>query len=361
MPQAVSAHNSTFFTLPVMHAPFFSGQGAGGVLSSFSQCSRPVGQPQSDLHSLIQLSAAKLGSPAAASSAAHAPLGPVSDALRAISDAPTRTPSPPEAHADEAATSNNTIFPRRKAGERTRVNSKPVVLNDAILRQLFTLPLHEAAVRLGISATAMKSACRKLGIKKWPYRSSYGVKNASSRNGAQSGSDTSALTSPTCSSTTSASGAMSKFPGAGSGSRSASPSGKTGETSSVLHSDTERDRDMERDSLSRDAALLAETMLLLQQGVSRAQAEGRSSAAASSCSPPPAKKPKKRKLNVCVKTEDSAASSDTQGSHSTSSSVASSSVRGGNSPSPEPEAPPATVTAASASWAGTASVASLLN
>ena len=44
MPQAVSAHNSTFFTLPVMHAPFFSGQGAGGVLSSFSQCSRPVGQ-----------------------------------------------------------------------------------------------------------------------------------------------------------------------------------------------------------------------------------------------------------------------------------------------------------------------------
>lgn len=34
--------HSNFFTLPVMHASFFSGQGAGGVLSSLSQCSRSM-------------------------------------------------------------------------------------------------------------------------------------------------------------------------------------------------------------------------------------------------------------------------------------------------------------------------------
>ena len=201
-----------------------------------------------------------------------------------------------------------------------------MVLNDTVLRQLFTLPLHEAAVRLGISATAMKSACRKLGIKKWPYRSSYGVKNSSSRSSAQSGSDTSTLTSPTCSSSA-PSGVMSRFPGTRS----------VAESSDVL------------DSLSRDAALLAETMLLLQQGVSRTQFKSNYSSSASSCSsPPPAKKANKnsRKLNVHVKAEDSY-SSDTQGCQSTSSSVASSSGRGRESPSPESDAP--------------ASVASLLN
>eukprot|EP00960_Hanusia_phi_P029555 748020-Hanusia_phi.AAC.2 len=57
----------------------------------------------------------------------------------------------------------NTIFPRRKAGQQTRVNSKPVVLNEKTLQQFFSLPLHEAAYKLGISATAMKSACRYQG------------------------------------------------------------------------------------------------------------------------------------------------------------------------------------------------------
>jgi hypothetical protein len=42
--QHVVPPHSNFFTLPVMHAPFFSGQGAAGVLSSFSQCSRPMAQ-----------------------------------------------------------------------------------------------------------------------------------------------------------------------------------------------------------------------------------------------------------------------------------------------------------------------------
>jgi hypothetical protein len=85
----------------------------------------------------------------------------------------SRSPSDGEDSENEktARGSVNTIFPRRKQGQHTRTNSQPVVLNEATLSQLFTLPLHKAAMKLGISATAMKSACRKLGIKKWPYRS----------------------------------------------------------------------------------------------------------------------------------------------------------------------------------------------
>jgi hypothetical protein len=89
---------------------------------------------------------------------------------------PAKRESASESEADEsendtqARGSVNTIFPRRKQGQHARTNSQPVVLNEETLSQLFTLPLHKAAVKLGISATAMKSACRKLGIKKWPYR-----------------------------------------------------------------------------------------------------------------------------------------------------------------------------------------------
>jgi len=80
-----------------------------------------------------------------------------------------------------SGSSVNTIFPRRKAGQHARLNSKPVVLNETTLRKLFALPLHEAATTLGISATAMKSACRKLGIKKWPYRTVQSTKTAAAR------------------------------------------------------------------------------------------------------------------------------------------------------------------------------------
>lgn len=81
------------------------------------------------------------------------------------------TPASPESGVTASSPSAaNKIFPRRKAGQAFRVHSKPVVLNEKVLRQYFDLPLHEAAVQLGISATAMKSACRKCGISKWPYR-----------------------------------------------------------------------------------------------------------------------------------------------------------------------------------------------
>jgi hypothetical protein len=38
------------------------------------------------------------------------------------------------------------------------------------LQELFDFPLKEAATQLGISMTAMKKACRRMGLERWPYR-----------------------------------------------------------------------------------------------------------------------------------------------------------------------------------------------
>lgn len=45
------------------------------------------------------------------------------------------------------------------------------------LRACFGMPLHAASKHLGICATAIKKVCRKLGIKKWPYREIKGTSN----------------------------------------------------------------------------------------------------------------------------------------------------------------------------------------
>ena len=66
----------------------------------------------------------------------------------------------------------NLIFPRRKAGQSSRVDKVPIELNYEIISKLFCLALPEAAERLGISATAFKAACRRLGVTKWPFRAS---------------------------------------------------------------------------------------------------------------------------------------------------------------------------------------------
>eukprot|EP00286_Rhodomonas_abbreviata_P019894 CAMPEP_0181315662 /NCGR_PEP_ID=MMETSP1101-20121128/15494_1 /TAXON_ID=46948 /ORGANISM="Rhodomonas abbreviata, Strain Caron Lab Isolate" /LENGTH=181 /DNA_ID=CAMNT_0023422883 /DNA_START=57 /DNA_END=599 /DNA_ORIENTATION=- len=72
----------------------------------------------------------------------------------------------------KATSAVNKVFPRRKAGQDSRTNNQPVVLSETLLQELFCLPLQEACAKLGICATALKKACRKLGIKKWPYRNS---------------------------------------------------------------------------------------------------------------------------------------------------------------------------------------------
>jgi len=62
------------------------------------------------------------------------------------------------------------IFPRRKMGQNQREErSGPVWLTTEMVLSLAVGPLTQAAQYLGISATALKKACRQLGIERWPY------------------------------------------------------------------------------------------------------------------------------------------------------------------------------------------------
>lgn len=86
------------------------------------------------------------------------------------SDSGATKTSSPTSVAEHGEPSRITTFPRRKAGEDMRTTSAPVLLNKSCIEKLFHLSLQGAASKLGISRTAMKSACRKLGIQKWPHR-----------------------------------------------------------------------------------------------------------------------------------------------------------------------------------------------
>ena len=68
---------------------------------------------------------------------------------------------------------NEVIKPRRKKDQKTkRGETKGVVVTIEVLETVFHMPLHKACKALGVCATAMKRVCRKLGVKKWPYRDS---------------------------------------------------------------------------------------------------------------------------------------------------------------------------------------------
>ena len=64
------------------------------------------------------------------------------------------------------------IYPRRKAGENagTPAKGRPAMqLGYSAVAAFFDIPQGEAAQRLGISLTALKTVSRKLGISRWPY------------------------------------------------------------------------------------------------------------------------------------------------------------------------------------------------
>ena len=68
-------------------------------------------------------------------------------------------------------TAGPAIFPRRKVNaDGTLAPAAPVVVTRELVAALADLPLHEAAAAAGVSATAFKKACRKLGIKRWAYK-----------------------------------------------------------------------------------------------------------------------------------------------------------------------------------------------
>ena len=90
-----------------------------------------------------------------------------------------RRPSAQRQHPSQGAGTKGsrtgaTIFPRRKAGENVRHwpnrGEGPIVVTLDLLDSLEQLPLNKAAERIGLSATAFKNACRKLGVRQWSYR-----------------------------------------------------------------------------------------------------------------------------------------------------------------------------------------------
>jgi len=68
------------------------------------------------------------------------------------------------------------VFPRRKAGEKDRLPIRgrlSIRVDRRSICLLFGIRQTEAAKRLAISLTALKQACRRLGIDRWPYRRPY--------------------------------------------------------------------------------------------------------------------------------------------------------------------------------------------
>eukprot|EP00960_Hanusia_phi_P011604 338747-Hanusia_phi.AAC.3 len=61
------------------------------------------------------------------------------------------------------------VFPRRKKGESARSSTCSLSLSLVDIKSLFYMRQSEAATFLGISLTAMKNACRRVGISRWPY------------------------------------------------------------------------------------------------------------------------------------------------------------------------------------------------
>lgn len=63
------------------------------------------------------------------------------------------------------------VMPRRKAGQDAKFIVAPVSITLETLETYASVPISKAATSLGISSTAMKKACRKLGVTRWPYNS----------------------------------------------------------------------------------------------------------------------------------------------------------------------------------------------
>ena len=66
------------------------------------------------------------------------------------------------------------VFPRRKPNHKRLLAkghqaTSPVSITLEVLEQLASYSLPTAAAKLGICPTAMKTACRRLGILRWPY------------------------------------------------------------------------------------------------------------------------------------------------------------------------------------------------
>jgi len=71
-----------------------------------------------------------------------------------------------------AADTQVRLFPRRKltGGNVPEKGRAPLKVDIVAIKSLFGRPQSEAAAELGISLTALKQICRKLGVPRWPYQ-----------------------------------------------------------------------------------------------------------------------------------------------------------------------------------------------
>ena len=58
---------------------------------------------------------------------------------------------------------------RRKRNSHAPTSGDWVTLTRKDLSSFFNLSLHDAAHALSLSATCLKTVCRRLGIRRWPY------------------------------------------------------------------------------------------------------------------------------------------------------------------------------------------------
>ena len=59
--------------------------------------------------------------------------------------------------------------PTSEVYEQIPTPFSPVIITPALLQSLLAVPLPQAAHSVGISAYALKRACRRLGMRRWPY------------------------------------------------------------------------------------------------------------------------------------------------------------------------------------------------
>eukprot|EP00960_Hanusia_phi_P053469 762091-Hanusia_phi.AAC.3 len=82
------------------------------------------------------------------------------------------------------------LFPRRKLGQKVipHKGRRPMAIDLAVLQKFFHLPQSKACIALGISLTALKQLCRKLGVTRWPYERKKKNRRSCSKKGVKEGS-----------------------------------------------------------------------------------------------------------------------------------------------------------------------------
>eukprot|EP00960_Hanusia_phi_P075871 768476-Hanusia_phi.AAC.9 len=113
--------------------------------------------------------------PASISTQAAAPKPHIAESITAVEKPANKasqecSPSP----TGSANSKTALVCPRKKRESSWKHDSnsdEPVALTKELLESHFNSPLALVSKKLGICPTAIKRACRKLGISKWPYKS----------------------------------------------------------------------------------------------------------------------------------------------------------------------------------------------